>query len=323
MEEAKGSITSSESIVEISKALCEVQKGLDHAKKRTENDFFKSKYAELSDVWDVLKKPVTENGIAIWQFPVTDYLNRVEKDVVYSEYVNREKVHKTFQVRVPLVKVITMAVHSSGEYIKSTFTITPNEDTAQSIGSATTYARRYSLSAIFGVCPRDDDGNDASEPPKSPPKVSPPPKTPLPPKAPPKASPTPQLQPQNSKVRDAVGNATKRPLVEIDGVIRWDPAATISKNKITGMLNEVYQNTNGLINTPQFFEILKELKIHCAYQVAKWELWLLNVYEVRFFDITREMYEGILETIRKRPNEIVNYEAKVDEVGPPTNDTPY
>ena len=46
--------------------------------------------------------------------------------------------------------------------------IDEKETDAQGFGSAMTYARRYSLSAAFGVAPEDDDGNAAT---KNPPVV--------------------------------------------------------------------------------------------------------------------------------------------------------
>ena len=37
---------------------------------------------------------------------------------------------------------------------------------AQAYGAACTYFRRFSLCAMVGICPEDDDGNLASQPPK-------------------------------------------------------------------------------------------------------------------------------------------------------------
>ena len=44
----------------------------------------------------------------------------------------------------------------------STLTVPCDKSTAQAVGSAITYARRYALAAICGVAPEDDDGNAAS-----------------------------------------------------------------------------------------------------------------------------------------------------------------
>jgi hypothetical protein len=43
------------------------------------------------------------------------------------------------------------------------FSVPVDKNNAQGYGSALTYARRYSLSAAFGVAPEDDDGNAAAK----------------------------------------------------------------------------------------------------------------------------------------------------------------
>jgi len=63
--------------------------------------------------------------------------------------------------------VTTILMHESGEFLQSTLKlpidITGGKNDAQKIGSAITYARRYSLSAILGIATdEDDDGNLAS-----------------------------------------------------------------------------------------------------------------------------------------------------------------
>ena len=55
----------------------------------------------------------------------------------------------------------TALLHSSGQWISGQLLIIPVKDTPQGIGSALTYARRYSLSAIVGIATEDDDGEGA------------------------------------------------------------------------------------------------------------------------------------------------------------------
>jgi ERF superfamily len=58
--------------------------------------------------------------------------------------------------------VLTLLIHESGQYIESKLKIT-GETTPQGIGSAITYARRYSYTSILGiVAESDDDGNGAA-----------------------------------------------------------------------------------------------------------------------------------------------------------------
>jgi hypothetical protein len=47
-----------------------------------------------------------------------------------------------------------------------TLTMKPVKSDPQGIGSCITYARRYSLAAMVGVAPEDDDGNAASQKPE-------------------------------------------------------------------------------------------------------------------------------------------------------------
>ena len=59
------------------------------------------------------------------------------------------------------VCLVTTLIHSSGEFMRSKFVVPCKQD-AQGYGSAVTYARRYALSALAGVAPEEDDGNEAS-----------------------------------------------------------------------------------------------------------------------------------------------------------------
>jgi hypothetical protein len=132
----------SESISELATALSLAQSEIRGAKKDVENPAFKqgqkvSKYADLSSVWEACREPLTRNGLSITQIP--------------------------FETPEGLM-LVTMLMHKSGEWIKSTMAIKPLSTTPQAAGSAMTYARRYSLSAMVGVAPDDDDdGNAASQ----------------------------------------------------------------------------------------------------------------------------------------------------------------
>lgn len=61
-----------------------------------------------------------------------------------------------------LVSVTTLIVHVSGGYFTTKASCTPSKTDAQGVGAATTYLRRYSLSAACGIAEVDDDGNAAS-----------------------------------------------------------------------------------------------------------------------------------------------------------------
>ena len=135
-------MTKSESIKEIAAALAKAQAGIRNATQDKTNPAFKSKYADLSSVWEACRQHLSANGIAVAQGSAADG---------------------------PKVTVTTLLMHSSGEWLSCDLTVTADKGTAQGIGSAITYARRYGLSSMVGVAPGDDiadagddDGNEAS-----------------------------------------------------------------------------------------------------------------------------------------------------------------
>lgn len=123
----------SESIKELASALCKFQGEVEKIRKTATNPFFKSKYANLADILDVIRQPLTENGLSFVQFP---------KDSHGLE---------------------TMLMHISGEWLSEHYFMTPTKNDPQGAGSVITYQRRYALGAILGLnIDEDDDGNKAS-----------------------------------------------------------------------------------------------------------------------------------------------------------------
>jgi hypothetical protein len=129
-------VKTSDSIKELATALAKAQGELMGAKKDTANPFFKSKYADLASIVEALKACFPKYGLAYVQTICTS------EDGVGVE---------------------TILMHASGEWIKGEpFFLPVNKADAQGFGSCATYARRYSLAAISGVAPEDDDGNAAA-----------------------------------------------------------------------------------------------------------------------------------------------------------------
>jgi hypothetical protein len=134
------SIDRSETIKELAIALAKAQAAIRPALKDSENPHFRSKYADLSSVWEACRAPLTSNGLAVMQMPVDASDGRVA--------------------------LTTMILHTSGEWISSTVSTRLQKDDAQGVGSALTYLRRYALAAAIGVvADDDDDGNHASSKP--------------------------------------------------------------------------------------------------------------------------------------------------------------
>jgi hypothetical protein len=127
----------SESIKELAGALAKAQGEIKGALKDQNNPFFKSKYADLGSVVEAIRAPLSKHGLSYVQLT-----EPTEKDEV---------------------RVETVILHASGEWIGSVLALPVSKADAQGFGSALTYARRYGLSAAFGVAPEDDDGNAAAK----------------------------------------------------------------------------------------------------------------------------------------------------------------
>jgi hypothetical protein len=132
-------IERSEQIAELATALAKAQAQLGPAIKDKTNPAFKSRYADLTAVWDACRKPLSDNGLSVVQMPVDAEPGRVA--------------------------LTTILLHASGQYLSSTVSTRIVKDDPQGVGSALTYLRRYTLAACVGiVADEDDDGNHASQP---------------------------------------------------------------------------------------------------------------------------------------------------------------
>lgn len=130
----------SESIKELATALAKAQGELKHASKDSVNPHFKSKYADLASVWEACREALSNNGLAVMQFP--------------AEFGNNT------------MTLVTRITHSSGEWLEQSMTAPVSKPDPQGIGSCLTYMRRYALAAVVGVYQDDDDGNSGSLAPK-------------------------------------------------------------------------------------------------------------------------------------------------------------
>lgn len=128
----------SETITELNKALANFHKEVKQPMKDANNPFFKSKYVPLENVVEAIDDVAPKHGLTYSQYPVT--------------------------TENGLVGISTVLLHESGEFIEfPPATTKPDKNTPQGVGSALTYMRRYSLSAVFGITSdQDDDGNEAS-----------------------------------------------------------------------------------------------------------------------------------------------------------------
>ena len=127
----------SESVVKLSVGLTKLREQLIQPKKTANNPFFKNKYVPLNMVIDAIDKAAKGTGISYINMPVSG--------------------EKT-------IGTVVRITHESGEFMEfDPFMMPLEKNTAQAAGSALTYAKRYVLSAAFGIDSEvDDDGNAAS-----------------------------------------------------------------------------------------------------------------------------------------------------------------
>ncbi len=128
--------TQSDEIKELVSALSKAQGAMRPAVFNRINPHFKNRYADFTSCMDCCRDPLSNNGLSIMQ---------------YCETVNEK------------LMLVTMLAHTSGQWMKSYFPLNPMKMDSQSIGSAMTYGKRYSLSAMLGIVSDDeDDDGEAS-----------------------------------------------------------------------------------------------------------------------------------------------------------------
>lgn len=123
----------SEKITNLTKAMFEFQAKVTSVKKSAKNPHFKSNYADLSSILDVINPALQECGLFVTQHPHDDVLVTTVYHAETGEYMQSEQVLRMKDANNP-----------------------------QQQGSAITYARRYALAAIFNLNQEDDDANSAS-----------------------------------------------------------------------------------------------------------------------------------------------------------------
>lgn len=124
-------------IGEIAAALSVAQAEINPAEKNATNPHLKNKYANISAIYDAVREVLPKHGLCVVQTMLP---------------TDGTRAH-----------VRTTLAHKSGQWFASECVMPlDRQGGAQGMGSAITYARRYSLSAILGVvADEDDDGNGA------------------------------------------------------------------------------------------------------------------------------------------------------------------
>jgi hypothetical protein len=125
---------------EIAAALAKAQAEMKNPPKDASNPHYGSKYADLASVRDAVVPVLARHGLSVAQLPCDVDGNPA---------------------------LVTILFHVSGQRIEQVVRLRVDKPTAQGLGSALTYYRRYSLQSLAGVVgDDDDDGNAASQQPQ-------------------------------------------------------------------------------------------------------------------------------------------------------------
>jgi len=131
----------SDNIKSIASAICKFQGLVTNPKKSADNPFFKTKYATLDEIITTARPVLSSCGLSFIQNVLEDEQGRIG--------------------------VYTMLLHVSGESLTFDPVYVPLEKkTAQGIGAAITYAKRYSLGTALGIATDEDDDGNSIEPTK-------------------------------------------------------------------------------------------------------------------------------------------------------------
>ena len=133
IETTEESMTHSDSLGNLAGALAKAQGAMSTADKA--NAGYGYKYADLADVLDSIRKPLSENGIAI------------------SQGISLQKG------KTPTVTVDTLLMHESGEWIKNRMSSPIHQMKGlvpvQIVGAVSQYLRRYSIQSIACVATKE------------------------------------------------------------------------------------------------------------------------------------------------------------------------
>jgi len=128
----------SDEVNELFAALSKAQSELKPAAKDGVNPAFAKgnnpqagKFNSLTACWESCRECLAKNQLAVVQTPI------VSQGTYY---------------------LVTTLGHATGQYIKSITPLLLAKNDSQSFGAAMTYFRRFSLCAIVGISPEDDDG---------------------------------------------------------------------------------------------------------------------------------------------------------------------
>ena len=133
-------MTQSDSIDKLLPAFVAFQSDMPSVPKDAVNPHFRSKYATLAAITEATRPHLAKHGLAVTQ------------SLVWQDGAQL---------------LVTRIMHTSGQWMQDGgYALNPTKNDPQGMGSAVTYARRYTLGATLGIVTEDDDDGNAASAPK-------------------------------------------------------------------------------------------------------------------------------------------------------------
>jgi len=129
--------------ITLAQAMLDFRVNVDSVTKDSTNPFFNSGYTSYNAVRETINPTLDMLGIVVIQAPM----------ILEGIDVLNTKVYMA---------------HNPSDFICSNIRLLMPKGDMQQLGSAISYAKRYSLVSLFGLAEEDDDGNKASEHPSIP-----------------------------------------------------------------------------------------------------------------------------------------------------------
>lgn len=130
----------SETTAKVFAALIAAQAEIPAIHRDRENSHFRNKYATLDAIVDAVRPVLARHGLAVMSGVSVPHTSEAGTLLAFA--------------------VSTRLVHTSGEWVESSVILPIAKNDPQGAGSAVTYGRRYSLSALLSLATDDDDDGE-------------------------------------------------------------------------------------------------------------------------------------------------------------------
>jgi len=134
-------------IDQLATALAKAQGEMAVAGKNQKNPFFKSTYADFEAIINASRPSLSKYGLSVVQPPFIS-----ENSTSTSE--SSSQIGNSY--------LVTILMHSSGQWIKSIARHNPPKNDIQSLSSYNTYLKRMCYTSLIGVATGDDDDGEAA-----------------------------------------------------------------------------------------------------------------------------------------------------------------